>query len=163
MGLYFGAQEPPKRRPRGSQEAPRRLPRQVKRLPRATHWARILVSGSCRRVGLVCGMKLWLHFGGLEYHFSFPELCFVFNLARNLVSGSYRPPARPELSDANNSKQGQSPPQFADAGKSKQGQSLQRNSCDRLPTTLQGFAKRCVAFRCTPDRFNGYAVIPPTP
>ena len=38
-----------------------------------------------------------------------------------------------------------------------------RNSCDRLPTTLQGFAKRCVAFRCTPDRFNGYAVIPPTP
>ena len=31
-----------------------------------------------------------------------------------------------------------------------------RNSCDRLPTTSRAFAKRCVAFRCTPDRFKGY-------
>ena len=38
-----------------------------------------------------------------------------------------------------------------------------RNSCDRLPTTSRAFAKRCVAFRCTPVRFNGYAVIPPIP
>ena len=44
------AQEGPQRVPRGSQEAP-------KRLPRGPQEAQNLVSGSCRRIGLVCGMK----------------------------------------------------------------------------------------------------------